>query len=334
MPRLRILNWKTIQLVLRVFTLPTSRRALQEGRPRHLQELRLSTPVPDDCTERPPLPQAEGHGVATLSRRTHNPSLGQAVLAYIIPAHNEEQTVAAIIAECFRAGSELDISHEVIVVADCCSDNTASVAAHNGAKVLVREDSPSKALSVCLGVENTPADYLFFVDADCVGLRSEELNRIAAPVLDGSVSMSVGVFDYPLVHSLVQRFPWSAGERVLHRSHFPLGDERLDRYNIEIVTNEFVARDGGTTASWRMRGVRQRTKRDKYGLWAGLKRGVRMWIDISGSLPNIDRAKYLRYMRAVELWDDNGKTRQSRTVVLVGFTSLLVAARLLSELQS
>jgi hypothetical protein len=250
-------------------------------------------------------------------------------IAFIIPAHNEAPTVAGVVDACRDAGSELAMPHEVVVISDCSTDETEAAARFAGARVQSRAGSPSKAAALTLGAASTESDFLFLVDADCLGLTGATLVKLARPVLRGEASMSVGVFDYKLVSRLVQRFPWSAGERVLHRSLFPLDDARLDQYNVEILLNEAVGESGGNVASMRMDGVVQRTKRDKFGALQGLRKGLSMWRQVSSVVPSINRAAYRRYMENVELWDDEARHRQRRLTTATGYVALRAAAALL-----
>src|SRR5580698_3636168 len=59
-------------------------------------------------------------------------------LAVVMPAHDEESIIAAALRAVMPQLSSTD---RVIVVADNCSDQTASIAAAEGAEVIVRSDS-------------------------------------------------------------------------------------------------------------------------------------------------------------------------------------------------
>jgi len=90
-------------------------------------------------------------------------------LAVVIPAHDE----AAIIAGTLRSLTpQLTDSDRLVVVADNCSDETASVAAAEGAEVIVRSDSGRRGKGYALdyGVRHLEADapgIVIIVDADC-----------------------------------------------------------------------------------------------------------------------------------------------------------------------
>lgn len=244
-------------------------------------------------------------------------------IAFVIPAHDEEQTIGEVVAACAEAAASLGAS--VTVVADHCTDSTEEVALAHGARVLVRcGNRPSKYESMLLGVQETCSELLFFVDADCRDLTAEHLERIALPVIRNEALMSVGTFDYgrPL-NFFVRRVPWSSGQRVLPRSCFPRDDRRALGYNVELLVNEAIGEKGGTTSSVLMEGVTQRTKRDKRGTLRGITATMGMWRQISGSSRSIDPGSYRRYCQRIHLYEMDGRVRRRRASVLLGFYGML-----------
>lgn len=61
---------------------------------------------------------------------------GQPLVLVVIPAHNEEDTVASAIISVARAAAAADIGVHTVVVADTCSDDTAVRAVGAGADLL------------------------------------------------------------------------------------------------------------------------------------------------------------------------------------------------------
>ena len=82
---------------------------------------------------------------ALLGRRRTPPPAGPAPrFAVVIPAHDEEGSVAATVASCLRL-EDPGAGYAVVVVADNCSDRTAEVARAAGAHVLERFDDVDKS---------------------------------------------------------------------------------------------------------------------------------------------------------------------------------------------
>jgi cellulose synthase/poly-beta-1,6-N-acetylglucosamine synthase-like glycosyltransferase len=89
--------------------------------------------------------------------------------AIIIPAHNEEITLGATLASIKEQASA---DERIIVVADNCTDATATIAAQMGAEVLERFDTEKRGKGYALAhaieyVRHSPVDIVMFVDADC-----------------------------------------------------------------------------------------------------------------------------------------------------------------------
>lgn len=91
-------------------------------------------------------------------------------IAIIVPAHNESLGIVRTLLN-LQAEANADQDAQVIVVADNCSDDTASVAAANGARVLVRHDDSRRGKGFALDFafqSLLQEDFRFFlvIDAD------------------------------------------------------------------------------------------------------------------------------------------------------------------------
>jgi cellulose synthase/poly-beta-1,6-N-acetylglucosamine synthase-like glycosyltransferase len=99
----------------------------------------------------------------------------------VVPAHNESHNLLPTLADItaqLRAGDRL------LVVADNCTDDTATVAAAAGAAVVVRNDPVRKGKGYALDfglrhVGTNPPDVVTIVDADC-RLADGAIDRLVA----------------------------------------------------------------------------------------------------------------------------------------------------------
>jgi cellulose synthase/poly-beta-1,6-N-acetylglucosamine synthase-like glycosyltransferase len=94
---------------------------------------------------------------------------GRGSLAIVVPAHNEASMIAATLCSILP---ELGTSDRLIVVADNCSDDTASVAAASGAETIVRTDVTRLGKGFALDfamrhLARAPPDVVIVIDADC-----------------------------------------------------------------------------------------------------------------------------------------------------------------------
>ena len=105
----------------------------------------------------------------------------RARLAVLMPAHNEERGIAAAIASVRAALGQQD---RLLVVADNCSDATASVARAAGAEVTERTDRERRGKGYALDhgvrwLERNPVEVVVIVDADCE-VAPDAVERVAS----------------------------------------------------------------------------------------------------------------------------------------------------------
>jgi cellulose synthase/poly-beta-1,6-N-acetylglucosamine synthase-like glycosyltransferase len=109
-------------------------------------------------------------------------------MAIIVPAHNEEASIAGTVThlrEHMRAGDRL------LVVADNCSDRTADLASDEGAEVLERfnDNEHGKGYALAAGVDVLRAespDVVVVVDADC-RVDGDGIDALVAQVMRSGV---------------------------------------------------------------------------------------------------------------------------------------------------
>jgi glycosyltransferase involved in cell wall biosynthesis len=134
---------------------------------------------------------ADERGAATAFLSVHPPGLG-APLAIVIPAYNEEPTVADVVAEIPRAAAGLKT--EVIVVVDGARDATASRAAGAGALVCDVPANRGQGAALKLGywlARARGAQVIATIDADGQ-YEPEEIARVVQPILDGRADFVSG----------------------------------------------------------------------------------------------------------------------------------------------
>ncbi|MFJ4065735.1 glycosyltransferase family 2 protein [Pseudomonas sp. NPDC089996] len=108
-------------------------------------------------------------------------------VAVLVPAHNEASLIASTLASIrpqLREGDEL------LVVADNCTDQTASLARAAGAQVVERQDQQrrGKGYALDFGVQHlrqSPPDVLIIIDADCQA-GAGALERLARCCVDNA----------------------------------------------------------------------------------------------------------------------------------------------------
>ncbi|HEX6165570.1 MAG TPA: glycosyltransferase [Acidimicrobiales bacterium] len=180
----------------------------------------------------------------------------------VIPAWNEAQTIGAVV----YAALDARLVDEVVVVDNASTDQTATVAATHGARV-VCEPVAGKGEAMRTGVAAAPdADVIVFLDADLIALTPDHVDSLVAAVVEARADMACGLFDRgPVANPIfLGALPVLTGQRAVRRELF----EQLDGadthgYRVEAALNSLVAQRGLVRHDEVLRGLWHRTKEEK-----------------------------------------------------------------------
>jgi len=111
------------------------------------------------------------------------------MLTVIIPALNEEKTIAQVINFC---RSEPGVS-EIIVVDDRSEDTTATIAREAKAKVIISA-ARGKGISMKEGIEAASNEIIVFLDADIDPYPEKTINKLTTPLLNNEADFVKGAF--------------------------------------------------------------------------------------------------------------------------------------------
>lgn len=155
----------------------------------------------------------------------------QSRVAVLVPAHNEEAVINNTL-ECIVA--QLRQDDVLLVVADNCSDSTASLAREYDAKVLERTDESRRGKGYALDfglqflAKNNPPEIVIIIDADCQ-LSENGIDMLALQVeLEKRPVQALYLMQAPRNKSITQaiaEFAWLVKNYVrplgLKRFNFP-----------------------------------------------------------------------------------------------------------------
>lgn len=101
-----------------------------------------------------------------------------------VPARNEAASLAGVVSPVVGAmRGEGALVDEVVVVDDCSSDATGTIAGALGASVVRRDGVPGKGRAMADAVRATSGDILVFLDADVVNFGLDFVTRLVEPLL-------------------------------------------------------------------------------------------------------------------------------------------------------
>lgn len=126
--------------------------------------------------------------------------MGEAVhtLSIIIPAYNEEKTIAELLQRVLDANLGTGIERELIVVNDCSTDSTEQIvedfiAHHADAPIvyLKHERNYGKGMAVRTGIRAVTGDYIVMQDAD-LELDPNDFKKMLPFLLSGEYHVVYG----------------------------------------------------------------------------------------------------------------------------------------------
>ena len=120
------------------------------------------------------------------SIRTEKPKKKYQKVSVIIPAYNEEDTVAKVV----EVVNNVSFVDEIIVVNDGSSDNTEEEAIKAGAIVINHESNKGKGEALYTGYSQAECDIIAFIDADIYNLTSKKVESMIKPILLGEAEIT------------------------------------------------------------------------------------------------------------------------------------------------
>ncbi len=201
--------------------------------------------------------------------------MGQRKVAAIVPAWNEEETIADVIHQLIDS----DYINEVIVVSDGSVDRTCEVAEAAGARVYALEKNQGKGQAMLYGVSKTDASIIAFFDADLKGLTPKHVEQLVLPVLSGARVMNVGLRDKGFGFTQIAlKLPLIGGERVLERRVIEgISPKLLQGFMVEASLNYYCRSRGYEYGAVVLKNISIRRKYEKVGYVRGVLQYVVMF---------------------------------------------------------
>ena len=133
------------------------------------------------------------------------------ILSIIIPVYNEEKTLLKSLESVIKLGSNLK-EHEIIVVNDGSTDNTAKILEENKNlydKLLTNESNRGKGYSIKKGLIESKGTHIIFHDSD-LEYDSKDILKFIKIFLDfnadGIIGSRFNYADYTRSHNILNKF--------------------------------------------------------------------------------------------------------------------------------
>lgn len=111
-------------------------------------------------------------------------------ISVIIPAYNEEKTIGQVI-DIINKSNE---NCEIIVVDNCCTDNTALIARQKEAKV-VSCNNRGKGYAMEEGLKVASNEVVVYLDADIVDYKDNLIDILVEPIINGRADFVKSTFE-------------------------------------------------------------------------------------------------------------------------------------------
>jgi hypothetical protein len=203
----------------------------------------------------------------------------------IIPCYNEESRLAAVLSAIVPLVSKELL--EAFVINDGSTDLTENAAKKfPNIKVVNMPNNGGKSRAIAAGLETARGDLVLLLDADLIGLTSENVLELMEPVGAGRAKAAIAIRkDSP---AWMRRIgvDFMSGQRVLPRQLLAehLAEIRkLKGYALEVFINELLIKNNVTTRFVFWKNVTAANKWSKEPPLRGFWRELRMWLQITST---------------------------------------------------
>lgn len=200
--------------------------------------------------------------------------------AIIVPAYNEEKNIPGILS-VLKQFQEI---YEIVVVNDGSSDKTSDIATSHGFRVLELKQNMGKSYAMWMGLNNTKAPVILFLDADLIGIKPEYIKNLIMPVCEDKADMTLGIFTSGRgITDLAQKLaPFLTGQRASKRWILESLPQEFwtSGFGIEIALTRFAKDNSLRLLDVHLHNATHAMKEEKLGFLRGAFARLRMYRDI------------------------------------------------------
>ena len=161
---------------------------------------------------------------------------GKLKVSCVIPAYNEEKTIAGVIRVCLQS-EDID---EIVVVNDGSRDGTAKKVKQfvDEIKFIDLSENKGKGNAVAQGIEAASGDVILMLDSDLVNIREHHIYSLIKPIKDKMADMTIG--NLMCYEDRISNLWHFSGQRCFLKKEVKryLKKMRETKYGLEVFLNE------------------------------------------------------------------------------------------------
>lgn len=164
-------------------------------------------------------------------------------ISCVIPAHNEEKTIASVL-KTAKAAKQKGLISEIIVVSDGSNDKTAEIA--QSAKidrVIILKKNIGKGGAVIKGIGASKSENILMLDADLVNLSVKHIKKIVEPLKNSEADM---VIAFMADDNWQVMMPQLSGQRAFRKKAFQdiINNKKFQKsgYSFEMMLNRYAGK--------------------------------------------------------------------------------------------
>jgi glycosyltransferase involved in cell wall biosynthesis len=226
-------------------------------------------------------------------------------ISCIVPTYNEAPRIGNVLPVL----ASHPLIDEVIVVDDASQDNTrevveALILKYPKIRLIAQEVNTGKSGAIATGIKNATGDYIAFIDADLVGITTQNLTDLIEPIRDGRADITISLRKNAPAPWHWIGLDYISGERVMPRSYLMnICDHfvKLPRFGLESYMNSHMIKEKKQIKIVQWPNVESPWKYKKQGLIKGVWGDIKMIGDIFRTITPIGPVYQIIRMKQLEV---------------------------------
>ena len=198
----------------------------------------------------------------------------------IIPAYNEEKTIANVV----KSVRNSKVFAEIIVVNDGSRDNTAQILTQEKGIIFINLPANiGKGGAVWRGLQQATGEIILMLDADLLGLTKYHFRTLIRSLLNKKTDVCIGIVSHKEKKwtSFIQRTNSDlSGQQAFWKKDIADANIKNTRFGLEIALKNHFKKKGLRTEKIFLEGVKHFMKEEKMGVGKGFTARMKMYGEV------------------------------------------------------